>query len=380
MKTLYIITKGMGKQAQEEIIRLEKENRHPRVTYFERAISAELLDERYLFDKTPWIRRWLYYLIPVGLAQVIETLFIHHRYDAVFSHSERVGLPLGIIFRLLRIQTPHVMILCRVTSAHPKTDKRKKWFLKKAQHGIDLIVCWSSIQCNIVIHELDIPSSKVKHIKSGTDQQFWHPIDREANTICSVGMEMRDYPTLVKALSDTDIPCHIATGAHRGQIFNTVSRLYEMDGLPSNITVGRRYYEELRELYSRSRFLVIPLLPTDSDNGLTAILEAMSMGKPVICSRVEGQVDIIEEGVSGIFVPQGDPDALREAIVSLWNDPKRAAEMGKAARKYIEEHHRWEDYGENIRRALLSVIGNVRPIEEVSEVPKAKVKHDVKSL
>lgn len=379
MKTLYIISKGMGKVSQEQIIRLEKENRYPRVTLFEKAISAELLDERYLFNKVPWFRRWLYYFIPVGLAQVLETLFIHNKYDAIFSHSERVGLPLGLILRFLRIRTPHVTILCRVTSSDRKTDRRKKWFLKNAHHGIDLIITWSSIQRNIVVNELGIDPTKVRHIKSGTDQQFWKPIDADTDTICSVGMEMRDYPTLVKALSETNIPCHIAVGAARGQIFDTVRRLYAMDNLPENITVGRKPYEELRELYARSRFLVVPLLPTDSDNGLTAILEAMAMGKPVICSRVKGQVDIIKDGVTGIFVPQGDPDALREAIVSLWNDPERAEEMGKAAREYIEKHHSWEEYGEIIRRELLSVIGSVRPVED-QEVTKVKVKHDVKSL
>ena len=93
---------------------------------------------------------------------------------------------------------------------------------------------------------------------------------------------------------------------------------------------------DLRELYRRhSLFVVVPLLESDTDNGVTVILQAMAMGKTVICSRTEGQVDVIQDGVTGLYVRQGDPDALRAAMVALWNDPARARAMGARARKYI---------------------------------------------
>ena len=87
---------------------------------------------------------------------------------------------------------------------------------------------------------------------------------------------------------------------------------------------------------------MIPLLETDSDNGLTTIVEAMAMGKAVICSRVEGQIDLIEHGVNGILVEQGDVKALREAMVSLWKDPKKAHRLGECAREFIETYHSLE--------------------------------------
>jgi len=66
---------------------------------------------------------------------------------------------------------------------------------------------------------------------------------------------------------------------------------------------------ELRDLYARSRFVVAPLVPSESDNGVTVILEAMVMGKPVVCSRTRGQVDVVQDGVTGIYVP-GDAVAV----------------------------------------------------------------------
>jgi glycosyltransferase involved in cell wall biosynthesis len=96
---------------------------------------------------------------------------------------------------------------------------------------------------------------------------------------------------------------------------------------------------------------VVPLLPSDTDNGVTCILEAMAMGKPVICSRTRGQVDVIQDGVTGIYVPQGDPVALRAAIQSLWNEPQRAREMGQRARAYVEKYHTLEKFTADVRSA-----------------------------
>lgn len=342
---------------------LEEENRHPRTTLLEEALTADVLDERFLNNDVPVFRKWLYKYIPVYIAQVIEALFIQHRYDVVFTQSEKVGLPLAFFMKYLKLNTPHVMIISRITSMYEKKSKQKMWLLKHTQSSISRMLIWSSVQRKIAIEQLGIPGHKIKLIKRGTDQRFWHPQKSEkTDMICSVGMEMRDYPTLVEALRPLNIPCHIAVGAARGELFETVKRLYSIDRMPDNITVGRKAYEELRELYARCRFSVVSVLPTDSDNGLTAILEAMAMGKAVICSRVEGQVDVIQEGVTGIFVPQGDPVAMREAIVDLWNNPEKAEKMGAAGRKYIEEYHNLEDFTEAIRGEVVDVVGESVPV------------------
>jgi glycosyltransferase involved in cell wall biosynthesis len=114
--------------------------------------------------------------------------------------------------------------------------------------------------------------------------------------------------------------------------------------LPDTVTVAAQTYTELRELYARSRFAVVPLLPSDHDNGVTTILEAFAMGRPVICTDSPGQVGLVEDGVNGLRVPPGDAVALRGAIVELWRDPDRCARMGAAGRALVLEHHgvdRW---------------------------------------
>lgn len=356
MKTLYIISKGMNKIAHEEMKQLENNNIIPRASLLEYAISAELLDERYLIEKPPAIRKFLYKLLPVSIAQLIEAVFIVNRYDVILTQMERVGLPLAFFMKYLNIRKPHIMIISRITSVDEKKARQKIWFLKKTKDSINKFIIWSSMQRKIGINELGIAPEKMILVKRGTDQKFWKPQTKQTDRICSVGMEARDYPTLVEALRPLNIPCHIATGASRGEIFNTVKRLHNIKDLPNSITVGPKEPADLRDLYARSRFVVVPLLPTDSDNGLTTILESMAMGKTVICTRAEGQIDVIQDGVTGIFVPQGDVEAMRNAIIDLWNDPDRCEKMGENARKYIEEVHNIEQFVESIKNEVESII------------------------
>jgi glycosyltransferase involved in cell wall biosynthesis len=60
------------------------------------------------------------------------------------------------------------------------------------------------------------------------------------------------------------------------------------------------------------------------------LAEALSMGRPVIGTRVGGHADIVDEAC-GILVEQGDADALAEAMRTLIGDPELRARMGRAA-------------------------------------------------
>ena len=348
------------------IRQLEAEGMIPRVSLFEEAISAEVLDERYLSEKPPYFRRLLYNHIPVSLAQLMEALFVLKHYDAVFTHTEKVAFPLALILKWFNPSKPHIAILSRITSVNSKRSKVKIWFFKKIGKSVTRFLVWSSVQRKIAIERFGLSPDKIILLKHGIDQKFWSPMDVKSDMICSVGMEARDYPTLVDALRYLKIPCHIAAGASRGDIFKTIIRLHEIPDIPAWVTVGPKYGTDLKALYARSRFNVIALLPTDSDNGLTTILEAMSMGKPVICTRTEGQVDIIQDGVTGIYVPQGDSGAMRNAIQTLWNDPELCESMGKAARAYILKHHNMDEFVETVKNEVNRAIGMEVPRYHVS--------------
>jgi glycosyltransferase involved in cell wall biosynthesis len=172
---------------------------------------------------------------------------------------------------------------------------------------------------------------------------------------------MRDYETLIKALDGTGIPCHIAAVLARGrsdQWRQALGDSGEKVELPDNVTVGSRNPVELRELYARSRFIVLPLHQSDTDNGITCLLEAWSMSRPVICSEIDGQRGAIDHGRNGLFVPVGDAEALRKVIMDLWASPEESARMGNEGRQTVLEYRRMDRFirqvGDVIHKAAAS--------------------------
>ncbi len=67
------------------------------------------------------------------------------------------------------------------------------------------------------------------------------------------------------------------------------------------------------------------------------ILEAMSMGIPVIASRMAGVPEVVIDGRTGWMVEPGDVHGLADAVVRLWKDPAVCREMGSEGRRLMEE-------------------------------------------
>ena len=65
------------------------------------------------------------------------------------------------------------------------------------------------------------------------------------------------------------------------------------------------------------------------------IIEGMAAARPVVATRGGGPLEIVQEGVTGFLVPQGDPRAMAEAVVRLLRDPDLARRMGAAAREDV---------------------------------------------
>lgn len=66
------------------------------------------------------------------------------------------------------------------------------------------------------------------------------------------------------------------------------------------------------------------------------IAEAMAVGLPIVSTRMGGISELLEDGVSGIMVPQRDPDALCEALGRLARDPELATRLRGAGRARVQ--------------------------------------------
>ncbi len=69
------------------------------------------------------------------------------------------------------------------------------------------------------------------------------------------------------------------------------------------------------------------------------ICEAMAAAIPVIAADSAGPASIIKKGVSGILVPDGDPQKMAAEALALLSDPARASQFGAAGRNLILDHY-----------------------------------------
>ncbi|HVP01395.1 MAG TPA: glycosyltransferase, partial [Solirubrobacteraceae bacterium] len=72
--------------------------------------------------------------------------------------------------------------------------------------------------------------------------------------------------------------------------------------------------------------------PSRNEGLSITVLEAMAAGRPVVASDVGGTRESVADGVTGVLVPPGRPDALAAALDALLRDPRRRAALGAAAR------------------------------------------------
>lgn len=108
----------------------------------------------------------------------------------------------------------------------------------------------------------------------------------------------------------------------------------------------------LMKLMARAFAVVVPLEPRKIWVGQSVLVYAMTLGKPVIATRVNGTEDYIEHMKTGILVPPQDPRAIEEAVRLLLNDVTLRQQMGRAARERIKEAHLPIHYLHNVARAL----------------------------
>jgi len=70
-----------------------------------------------------------------------------------------------------------------------------------------------------------------------------------------------------------------------------------------------------------------------------AAAEAMSMGLPVIATRVPGLSDLVIDGQTGLLIDRGDAVSLAEAITQLAGDAERRRRFGQAGRDSVTQRY-----------------------------------------
>jgi len=203
---------------------------------------------------------------------------------------------------------------------------------------------------------LGIPIQRVHPIYNGL-----HPMRTTVNLaqmarrrlICSIANLSRNkgLEFLIRALallSELPWECQIVgDGSDRARLESLVHRHQLQSRIHFTGTLPR---EQVFEILAHSRMMVLPTL---YEGFPYSLLEAMSLGVPVITTRVLGLPEIIPEGKNGILVNPCEAHGLADAIHVLLTHDDLALSMGREGRRLVET-----------RFSLEQMIGQTRDIYE----------------
>jgi len=118
-----------------------------------------------------------------------------------------------------------------------------------------------------------------------------------------------------------------------GGLVNRLNSLVVQLGIESNVQfLG--YREDLLSIYATFDMFFLSSIREGICNSL---LEAMAMGIPIVATDAGGTKELMVDGETGYLLPVGDVEGMADAVNKLLRDYTLRENIGRAARRHIEE-------------------------------------------
>ncbi|HYG64230.1 MAG TPA: glycosyltransferase [Thermoanaerobaculia bacterium] len=117
--------------------------------------------------------------------------------------------------------------------------------------------------------------------------------------------------------------------------------------------------DTLPDLYRAADVFTLPAVhdPEGNVDGLpNVILEAMASGLPVVTTGISGIPLAVSHGETGLLVPEGDAEALLEALLRLLEDRALARRMGEKGRRRAEAALTWDAVAARYREGYVAAL------------------------
>jgi glycosyltransferase involved in cell wall biosynthesis len=276
------------------------------------------------------------------------------RTDVVFTPLAAL-LPLAARGRRL----PVVAINFGLNLIWRRASRARRVLLRSSFRAAARVICLGASQREELVTSAGLDPARVVTMPIPVDTEFFQPRGDRAgagHAVLTVGKDLaRDYGTFIEAVRPLAVDATIV--AH--------PRNLDRHQLSPNVTarVGVTF-PELRELYAGAACVVLPQRGEDyvygsEGGGLTALLEAMAMGRPIVASDRAILHDYVTDGVEALLVPPEDPAALRAAIERVLGDPELARSLGSAARARVESAHTSQGFAARLAPLLRSVVSTI---------------------
>ncbi|WP_250506807.1 glycogen synthase [Bowdeniella massiliensis] len=306
--------------------------------------------------------------------------------DLVHSHTWYANL--GGHLASLLYDIPHILSAHSLEPLRPWKAEQlgggyalSSWAERTAYEGAAGVIAVSGGMREDILRAYPAVDPDIVHVvHNGIDLAAWQPpsdlehraqvlerygIDDSRRAVVFVGRITRQkgLPYLLRAVRelDDDVQVILCAGAP-----DTKEIMAEVVGLVEELKQTRDGVIWIEDMLPREDLIAVLsagtvfTCPSIYEPLGIVNLEAMAVGLPVVGSATGGIPEVIDDGVTGVLIPieqvqDGtgtplDPDTfvadIAERLNQVLSDPARAAQMGQAARRRVEEHFSWEAIAE----------------------------------
>lgn len=238
------------------------------------------------------------------------------------------------------------VIVGRLDLAHWHGRARRA-LLQALTHVADHVIANADAIRQMLIREERVPSEKISVIHNGIDLQRFdrrraeglkaplpkvdgpvvvhvanmtHPVKRQEDLLDAIASLERDGRRLNAFL--------VGDGARRSQLEQQAREL----GITDRIHfLGHR--QDVPAIYAHA---TLGVLCSTAEGLSNAVIEGMAAGLPMVVTSVGGNPELVADGARGYVVPPKRPRELAAAFARVLDEPERARQMGRAARRFVE--------------------------------------------
>jgi glycosyltransferase involved in cell wall biosynthesis len=224
-----------------------------------------------------------------------------------------------------------------------------------AKH-VSTFIAVSNVTREQIYSDLKVEKDKISVVYNGVDTELFHPLTGVETgkkysrpTITYVGRIMRgkglqllvdSMPSILRFFPEAHF---IFAGLGHIQFYK---KMIQQKGISekSFSFLGQLGYYQRPKIFQDATVFVNPSF---FENCSMSILEAMSSGTTVVANRVGGNPELIKSEENGILVPSFSSKLLAQSIISVLSNESLCREIGKKARRTVEERFSSERMAED---------------------------------
>ena len=322
-----------------------------------------------LFYHLPLLKSiWeVFFVNKPGSYEMLDDLLEERKIDIIHFHSPLFTFLYGLLKKRKYplVMTVHYLLDIKASPGYSRIYqnfiRRMTLFIAKR---IDKIICVNEDYLPI-FEKWGIKSKKLAFIPNGVDIKKFSPGKSKIKTKYkgkkiilyfgrlhyqkNVDLLIKSFPLIKKKLKNSKL---IIVGT--GNQYDKLKKLSEDD--KDIIMTGFVSDQELID-YMRASDVVV--FPSRGENASFTIMEAMACKLPVVSSDVGNAEKILGEG-RGILLNDYTKKEIAEKCLEILSDEKKAENMGKIAREYVEKHHSWAKISKETEKLYKDLLKNCK--------------------